>query len=215
LSSSLKVLGFASGFICLDDTAGYTADGVEESSPTLRLAAERGLPPPQLEHLQCNGFKGTLCAYVHERHQALTIDDLQQELPAEIGAMVALVAEWGWHAYVGIPLLHQAQSLGVISLFSRQPRTSTAYDLALLKTIGHQVGVALANARLFQSTLRERGRLNALIKASRDGVILVGLDLCVLVVNMPALQLLHLPDQPETWVGRPLADAMNVLRRRS
>ena len=43
----------------------------------------------------------------------------------------------------------------------------------------------------------EHSRLQALIKSSRDGLALIGMDRVVQVVNASALQMLRLPDQPE------------------
>ena len=84
--------------------------------------------------------------------------------------------------------------------------------MALLTTIGQQVAVAVANARLFQTIADERSRLKALIDSSRDGVILIGKDRRVLVANAPALDLLKLSGNPEDWTDRPLLDALNELR---
>jgi signal transduction histidine kinase len=108
-------------------------------------------------------------------------------------------------------LLHQKRALGVLCLFARKPRASSAYDLALLTTIGGQVTTAVENARLFQSTMYERSRLQAVIKSSRDGVVLVGMDGRALVVNARALQLMHLPGLPEDWLGRHIKNALRVL----
>jgi signal transduction histidine kinase len=53
--------------------------------------------------------------------------------------------------------------------------------------------------------------LQALIKSNRDGVILVGMNSRILVMNVPALQMLNLPGLPEDWLGQPLRDARRVL----
>jgi signal transduction histidine kinase len=143
----------------------------------------------------------------------LTIGDLTQEAFTDIGNMAADMAALGWRAFAGIPLLSLGQSLGVIGLFSRQPGAASAYGLALLTTIGHQVATAIQNAQLFQATLNERCRLQALIRSSRDGVLLVGVQGRILVINMPALQLLHLPGQPEEWLGRSVRHVLRLLRR--
>jgi len=58
----------------------------------------------------------------------------------------------------------------------------------------------------------ERSRLQALIKSSRDGLVLIGMDRVVQVVNASALQMLCLPGQPEDWIGRTLADVAKAVR---
>jgi signal transduction histidine kinase len=121
----------------------------------------------------------------------------------------------GLRSFANIPLLHQGQSLGFIILFSRRLHTSITEDLALLSSIGHQVATAVTNARLFRTVASQRSRLQTLIESSRDGIVLVGMDLRLLLTNAPALKLLGLPGQPESWTNRPILDALEVLRHRA
>ena len=58
----------------------------------------------------------------------------------------------------------------------------------------------------------EHSRLQALIKSSRDGLVLIGMDRMIQVVNTSALQMLRLPGQPEDWIGRTLADVAKAVR---
>jgi len=208
LTSALVSLGFEAGYIILADPI----ENGSRRSPCLRLMAERGLPPALRQRL---GPEDTLSAYVHARREVVLLDDLEQEAAAAHHAIVAEIKTLGWRAYVGIPLIHQEQSLGVMCLLARQPRLASSYDLALLKNIGHQIATATANAQLFQSTLNERSRLHALIESSRDGIILSSLEARILVINAPALQMLRLPDLPEDWLGRSLRDALSRLRHAS
>ncbi len=202
LSSAIGLLGFGAGMIVL----------VDPDSGSLRLAAARGLPPAMLEHIRRQGLDGTLAAHVHIQRESLVMGEGQQETPTEVRQAFAELATLGWRAYVGIPLLHQEQSLGAMAMIAHEPRPSSAYDLALLTTLGQQVATAVANARMFQVTLHERSRLQALIKSSRDGILLAGINGRILVINTRALELMHLPGPPEDWLGRPLREALAVLR---
>jgi PAS domain S-box-containing protein len=207
LSSALKLLGFQAGLVGLADPA----DG------RLRLAAEHGLPPPLSERLRRDGLDGTLCAYVHFCQEGLVVGDIEQEVPVDAQDsstnLAADLAALGFRSYAGIPLLHREQSLGSMSLFSHRRRTSLTDASALLTTIGHQVATAVANARLFQTSVDEHSRLQALIESSRDGIVLIGTDLRMLVTNAPALELLRLPGEPEDWTNRSVRDALMILRR--
>jgi PAS domain S-box-containing protein len=208
LSSAMALFGFDAGLVSLVD---LDARHDDEKSTSLHLVAHRGLPPAQLDLLWHGGLKGTLCAYALNQHESMVIGDLDQEQSAPIRAMTDKLTAYGWRAYAGIPLLRQKEALGVLCLFARKPRTASAYDLALLTTIGHQVTTAVENARLFQSTLYDRSRLQALIKSTRDGVLLIGMEGGILVVNAPALRLLGLPGQSEDWLGWRIKDALRVL----
>jgi len=208
LSSALVSFGFEAGLISLVDSE----SGGGQGEPSLRLVAQRGLPPACLERFQRDGPERALCDYVHRQRENLVIGNFERDTPETLHERMAQLVALGWRGYVGIPLQHQEQSLGVLGLFTHRPRDSSPYDLALLTGIGHQVATAVANARLFQTTLYERSRLQALIKSSRDGVVLVGMNGHILVVNLPALQMLRLPGQPEDWLGRDVKDALRALR---
>jgi signal transduction histidine kinase len=143
-----------------------------------------------------------------ERETA-TVRNVRKKMPSAI----AQLGELGMRAYSGIPLLHQNRSLGALCLFSRQPRIILAEDEALQTAIGQQIATAVINARLFKGIADERGRLQALIESSRDGIILVGIDYQMLVVNAPAVDFLRLPGQPKDWVNRSLQDATDILER--
>ncbi len=205
LSSALAFWGFEAGTILLADSS----DG------RLRLAAHRNLPPALLEYLQSSHLEDTLCAHVYRLGESLIIEDTQksENVPQEINPLINQVFEQGWRTYAAVPLLHQDQRLGVLSLLAREPRPVSPYDAAMLTTIGHQVATAVANARSFEATLKERGRLQALVKSNRDGIIFLGLDGRILSINRAALNLLHLPGQPEHWQGRRLPDLLLALRR--
>jgi PAS domain S-box-containing protein len=202
LSAALLSLGFEAGLISL----------ASPSDGRLHLVAEHGLPSILSQRLQQRGMEGTLCAYVHDQQESLVSSDFEQETPAAISKMLAEMAALGLRACACIPLLHKEQSLGVMGLFAHQPRTFSPNEKVLLNTIGHQIATAVANARLFHTIADERGRLQALIESSRDGIIFVGTAQRVLLANVRAVELLQLPGQPEDWIGQSIRDILLALR---
>jgi signal transduction histidine kinase len=158
-----------------------------------------------------------LCAYVHERGEAVSVRDIEQEtaevlgLEKEAPLTFSEMRDLDMRTYSGIPLLHQERSLGTLSLFATEPRLLSAEDQGLQGAIGRQIATAVTNAQLFQAVAEERSRLQSLIESSRDGIMLIGMDQCVLVVNAPVLDLLHLAGQPEDWINRSVQDALTTL----
>ncbi|MBN1486656.1 MAG: PAS domain-containing protein, partial [Anaerolineae bacterium] len=71
---------------------------------------------------------------------------------------------------------------------------------------------AVVNARLFQAVEDERGRLQAVIESSRDGIIFVGLDMRILVMNSQALHFLKLVGTPDDWVNLSMSCLVTQLR---
>jgi nitrate/nitrite-specific signal transduction histidine kinase len=70
----------------------------------------------------------------------------------------------GLQLVVSVPLLFKSRVLGVLNLCTRQMREITDEELAMLVSVGSQVGVAIENARLFEqaeqsAVAAERNRL--------------------------------------------------------
>lgn len=105
--------------------------------------------------------------------------------------------------------------LGTLALESRGKPHLGDNDLAILSLLAEQISVAMENADLFQTVAGERSRLQALIEASRDGVILVDMNYRIRVMNEPALRLLDLPGNPDDWLGRKVSLALRIIRRKS
>ena len=209
LGSTMVSLEFEAGYIALAETA---ENGL--NAPTrLRHAAQRGMPPAVARQLEQGTSENILGGYVHSRKEMVLIENFDQEQTASIRGLMQDMADLGWRACIGIPLLHQEQSLGVMCLFARRPHHTTSFDPTMLSSIGHQAAAAITNAQLFQTTLNERSRLRALIESSRDGIILVGLDGHIMVINAPVLQMLRLTGQTEDWLDwtvRSMLDTMST-----
>jgi len=70
----------------------------------------------------------------------------------------------GIQVVVSIPLLSKGKTVGAIDLQSKTPRAILAEELSLLSAIGHQIGLAVENASLYEQAqqlaiVRERNRL--------------------------------------------------------
>jgi nitrate/nitrite-specific signal transduction histidine kinase len=80
------------------------------------------------------------------------------------GEFKRLLKGEGFNLMVGIPLVVHGKSVGAINLFTRRLRSVTREDLSLLEAIGHQIGVAVENAALYEqaqqlAVMKERNRL--------------------------------------------------------
>jgi two-component system, NtrC family, sensor histidine kinase KinB len=205
LSSSLTTLQIEAGFIAL-----VGADG-EASS--LRISAERGLPPEVRSRLLDGQQSVPILEHTHRQREVAVIDLSLTDASSPLHAAAVELNVLGWQTVIGIPLMHRDQSLGVMCLLTRRLRSASSFDMALYVSIGHQIAAAVSNAQLFQATLDERIRLKALIESNRDGIILNGVDGTILVMNLPAVTMLRLPGAPADWVNRPISEAVFEMRR--
>ena len=112
---------------------------------------------------------------------------------------------------LAVPLRHGDQVLGVLNLESDQPQAFGPADRQLAESLADAVALVLDNANLYQAKAGESSRLQALIKASRDGIML-SVARRLLVVNAPALNLLRLSGTPEDWLGCSVAEVFQAMR---
>lgn len=121
--------------------------------------------------------------------------------------------KYGVKSFLVLPMQFGGKTVAYAEVWeSRRRREFSPDEVALGQAIAQQASIAFENARLFQSVENERTRLKALIQASRDGIVLIGVDNRIKVVNQMALALLGLPDGVEGWMERPLRHAIKQLR---
>jgi nitrate/nitrite-specific signal transduction histidine kinase len=92
----------------------------------------------------------------------LIIEECSPDLP--IAHAQALMAAEGVVSLLVVPLEHRGRLLGLVGVMTRQRRRFTVHDVQLLTRLGHQVVVAIENARLYRQVrrlaiLEERDRL--------------------------------------------------------
>lgn len=85
------------------------------------------------------------------------------DLPTEI-ALRERLATLGVEQVIAIPLMTKGRLVGSLNLSTNQSRSYPPEQIALLKTIGQQIGVAVENAHLYEqaeqtAVAAERGRL--------------------------------------------------------
>jgi len=71
-----------------------------------------------------------------------------------------------YQAFVSVPVIAKNEVIGVINVQHRDPHRHEAGEIALLVTIGHQVGSAIENARLYEAMRRKTLQLETLSQVS-------------------------------------------------
>jgi len=144
LLAAIDTLEFAGGLVTL-------ADG---GAGKLGLAAHRGVPQALVERLEAEGMEGTLCGFVYQRGEHVSLEDLRQGAPVPVDVHGLL--QVGLQAYAGAPVIYQDRTLGTLCLFDVVPHVVGQAERGLLTALGQQIGVAVENARLFRDAVHER-----------------------------------------------------------
>jgi two-component system, NtrC family, sensor histidine kinase KinB len=114
---------------------------------------------------------------------------------------------------VALPLRRQ-ERLGVFLVASDRVDAFGEEELRMAELLAEALALGMANARLFQAVSEEQTRLQALIAASRDGIMLIGVDRRLLVINPRALAYWGLEGEPDDWVNAPLSRLYHALAAR-
>lgn len=104
------------------------------------------------------------------------------------------VEELGFADGVGLPMVEHGKVLGIIVIFRNYHTSFSLNDRIMLKIFADQAAIAVHNAYLYGENIRERDRLNALINAAADGIMVLDNGHKIKQVNPAMLHLLRLKD---------------------
>ncbi len=139
LEITLKVLKLDAGI----------ARVLNEDSQELSLLATRGLRGQAARDMRKAGshvkLGQGLAGLTAQSGEPVVVEDLSQDHRLFFRSLAQ-----GFESAAIIPLKVEGRVLGVISCLSRHRRTFTPRDLELMGDIGNMVGMAIANARLFE-----------------------------------------------------------------
>jgi len=150
LDEALKIMGMTKGQAFL----------LDEDTDKLVLVAHRGLSEKLINYtalLPLDTSTSGLAA-----REGRPVVRAVADYPS--GELKGLIEREGVRLVVSTPLLAKGKTLGAIDLGTGVVRTIQPEELSLLAGIGHQIGVAVENARLYEqaqqlAVIRERNRL--------------------------------------------------------
>lgn len=159
LHITLAVIGEDSGEIFL----------LDKEHNALILRTHQGLSAAFVAAEATVGADECLCGRAIRERQTLLVDDMASH-PAR--SREACLRE-GFSSCVRLPLHARGEVLGLLNVQSRTRRHFTAADEELLMAIGHQIGIAVANARLIEDAERRRATLDSVMHSLVDGLVLL------------------------------------------
>jgi nitrate/nitrite-specific signal transduction histidine kinase len=140
---------------------GAANTGTDAQEAHLSVMAFRGLPPSFADLGDRLPLRRSAAGVAGRRGEPVIWT--LAELPTE-GALRERLATLGVEQVIAIPLMAKGRLVGSLNLSTNQSRTYPPEQIALLKTIGQQIGVAVENAYLYEQAEQtaiaaERGRL--------------------------------------------------------
>lgn len=98
-------------------------------------------------------------------------------------AAIARAGGLGLQQTVAIPLIVGDRLVGLIYIFRATSGNFTANDRQVLQSFADQAAIAVHNAQLYQQVTNEKQRLDAILEASADGVLILDAALHITVFN--------------------------------
>lgn len=150
LEHTLSVMSMEAGAAFLIDDSGQTVEMIAHRGISNELAAHvRRLRPPGPALREAVGEREPIVRYVSDYPE---------------GPIRSILEEEGWRLVVSVPLMAKGRALGAVALATATPREITAEEVSLLIGIGHQTGLAVENASLYEraeqsAAAAERSRL--------------------------------------------------------
>jgi nitrate/nitrite-specific signal transduction histidine kinase len=140
LQQTLQVMDIDAGGIYL----------LDEETMILNIVAQHGFSPMLVAEIDAlevgEGFSGQ----VVQTGQPLVVNDVS----ADSRLTREVVKQEGLRSLAIVPLSSKGKTLGTLFTSAHGYREFTDQDVQLLTSIGHQIGVAVENARLFQALQR-------------------------------------------------------------
>ena len=107
------------------------------------------------------------------------VEDVSQD-PDYVGMVPDIVAQ------LAVPVVLEHRVVAVLTLESSRPDTFNAEQIEFAERLADRAAVAIENTRLFDEMQREREKLSTILASTTDGVIVVGMDGRLELVNVTA-----------------------------
>jgi len=143
---------------------------------------------------------------------SLIIQDWEQVQPNDaLYEFKPLMAKAGLRAMLIVPLLSSGMHTGEMALCTRQPRKWKPEEIALVETIGRQIGSAAERLDLLTKTQEQARQVQQIMDSVPEGVILLSAGYQILMANPAALQMLSILRQETLPDNPPLAQSLTGL----
>lgn len=112
-----------------------------------------------------------------------------------------------------VPIVVKGRTIGVIELLNKRDGLFTEEEAQRLSRMAATIGVAIENARLFQTVTTVRDRFEAILNSANDGILMADMRGVVVTANPEAAALLQ--TSRDAMIGRRLEELLSELNGRA
>jgi signal transduction histidine kinase/HAMP domain-containing protein len=136
---------------------------LDPSGKELSLKAYKGLGEDIVQSIAKRNLSAGVTAKIFETGERLVFEDFQNDPTYKHLSVRHKIASLGFASAAGFPIKANDEVIGVLHLANKAPRHFAHDELQLIESIAQEIGVAAANARLFEQVNQktaELGRMN-------------------------------------------------------
>ena len=157
------------------ETLGMQAAGIyllDEGDGLLHLVAHRGFSAGFSAGVDRMGVGEGLSGRVVQSGEPMVVRDV----PSDPRLTESAAARQGIRSLASVPLNSRGRVLGALYVATYSPREFSSQDVQLLSSIGHQVAVAIENARLFSAEQRRAEQFRMIAEVGRRITSILAVD---------------------------------------
>ena len=174
---------------------------VDESAQELVLRAQRGWRYDFVSQPMRIPLGQGMSGVVVNNDEVLVTGDISDDPRLHVREF----AFEGVQAMALVPMHARGHVVGILSVMHHEPYEFSEEEITVLRAIADQVGVALDNARLYESTKEQSSRLGAVLDSSGDAIIATDSYGRISLINSTAE--LFFDVRREALIGQPLRQA--------
>ncbi len=173
-----------------------------QNQQRLTNVAARGFLSDYLEQLSSGQLETIIGPYLSRAHRPLIIDDIQSDSRLSTSTFSELIQnDRRFSSVVSIPLKYREQVTGFLNLAASTPETFQSFPLDFYSILGNQVGLAIANARLYQDLRHSEQRYRRIFEGFKDMIFVTDQQGRFLDLNPAGVELLGLASKSEALEG--------------
>ena len=172
----------------------------DQDTDELRIIADYGYDLPTEQMIPIRMQRGGIGHRIARSGHSEIIPDVSLDKDFIRGASLT-------QSQISVPVMREDRVIAVINVESKKINGFTDEHLDFVEKLAARAGVAIDNARLFDTTVREREKLSHILNTTADIVIAFGLDERLILMNPAAFSALRLYTG-ENYIGRSVREIL-------
>ncbi|MEW6386654.1 MAG: PAS domain S-box protein [Thermodesulfobacteriota bacterium] len=164
----------------------------------LSSAAARGFPEDYLKKISAGQLENIIGPYLSVATQPLIIQDIYSDARLATSSFSEIIRDnQKFKTVLSIPLKYREQIIGFLNLAATDPEAFPPAGQYFYAILGNQIGLAIANARLYDDLRRSEGRYRRIFEGSKDMIFVTDADGRLLDLNPAGVELLRFSSKTE------------------